>query len=98
MEKAYLHYTVDDFIADEDFQRWVKFPEKASNAFWRKWIADHPEKRDDVMKASTFISHLEFHTSSPPRMQVEAALAKSLERIAASESPGEKMKTAKHRR
>lgn len=81
MDKAYLHFTVDEFIGDEYFQRWVRYPDRETNNFWKKWLADHPEKRDEVMKASAFISNLSFRTESPGKTQVENALSKNLQRL-----------------
>ena len=78
MEKDYLHYTMYDFIADEFFQRWANSPDKETNDFWNKWIKDHPEKRDEMMKASAFINHLSFNTEFPLQHHVEASLSRSL--------------------
>src|SRR5438128_1412790 len=81
MGKDYLHFTTDDFIADEYFQRWVRFPDKETESFWRKWIMEHPEQRDDIMKASVFINHLNFEEQVQPDTEIEASLQRSLRMI-----------------
>lgn len=88
MEKEYLNFNTDDFIADEFFQRWVKFPDKETNDFWNKWILQHPEKRDEITKASAFISNLSFDTYVPDEQNVEASLSRSLSLIEEMESRG----------
>src|SRR4051794_2614971 len=81
MEKDYLHFTTNDFITDEFFLRWVKFPDKETNEFWNKWIAAHPLKKDSIDKAREFICTLSFNTDFPPQPNIEASLARSLELI-----------------
>nr|WP_295863397.1 FecR domain-containing protein [uncultured Chitinophaga sp.] len=44
MNKDYRDYRMEDFLADEYFIRWVKFPDAAANAFWQQLSADVPEK------------------------------------------------------
>src|SRR5690348_11719301 len=86
MGKDYLHYSADDFIADEFFQRWVKFPDRETEAFWKKWIIEHPEQRDDIMKASAFINHLNFRVETPADEKIEASLNRSLQLIQEKEN------------
>ncbi|MCW3079447.1 FecR domain-containing protein [Segetibacter sp.] len=81
MEKDYLHFTTNDFIADEFFLRWVKFPDTETNDFWNKWITDYPAKRESTDKAREFICNLSFNTDFPPQPNIEASLARSLELI-----------------
>lgn len=45
----YKDYTVEDFLADEDFKDWVLFPTEASNSYWKSLIEFHPSLREPVM-------------------------------------------------
>lgn len=60
MNKDYRNYRMEDFLADEYFIRWVKFPDAAADAFWQQLSADMPDKaplmreaRDVVYALST---------------------------------------------
>jgi hypothetical protein len=44
MKKDYVYFSVEDFIADEYFQQWARFPDKESNAFWNQWRTRNPGK------------------------------------------------------
>jgi len=81
MKKDYLEFTEIDFVADAFFQQWVKFPDVTTTVFWEQWLALHPEKRSDVVKAKAFIENLHFNTQLPSTLQIENSLARSLERI-----------------
>jgi hypothetical protein len=43
MEKDYSAYSIDDFLADEDFLHWVFEPNQELNEFWRTWMLDHDD-------------------------------------------------------
>jgi len=81
MKKDYLEFTEIDFVADAFFQQWVKFPDVTTTVFWEQWLAAHPEKRSDVIKAKAFIENLHFNTHLPSNQQVEDSLARSLVQI-----------------
>ncbi|MDQ3277770.1 MAG: FecR domain-containing protein [Bacteroidota bacterium] len=98
MHSHYLFFGEEDFIADEYFQQWVRFPDAETNAFWESWLADHPDKRDTVSAARTFLEHLSIPAFQPSRQQVEASLAQSLEKIAAQEAVQAVKPTAKKKR
>ncbi|SKA36263.1 ferric-dicitrate binding protein FerR, regulates iron transport through sigma-19 [Chitinophaga eiseniae] len=51
MNKDYRDYRMEDFLADEYFIRWVKFPDAAANAFWQQLSADVPEKAPLIREA-----------------------------------------------
>jgi ferric-dicitrate binding protein FerR (iron transport regulator) len=87
MHKDYLHFTEKDFIADEHFQQWVKFPNAENESFWIPWITDHPEKKGCIKAAKAFVENLSFASTSPTPHEVEASLKQSLEKIALLETP-----------
>ena len=56
----YENYTAADFIEDEYFVRWVKFPDEQSDKFWKLWITSHPEKVKDLMQARHIITSMRY--------------------------------------
>ena len=38
-------------MLDSSFKEWVLHYRNAFNAFWELWIAEHPEKHEDVKEA-----------------------------------------------
>jgi ferric-dicitrate binding protein FerR (iron transport regulator) len=44
MAKKYQNYTFEDFITDDDFIAWVKYPTDASSIFWENYIFEHPHQ------------------------------------------------------
>lgn len=51
----YTDYSVEDFIKDEYFQKWIIDPDAIVLAFWQKWMENHPEKKKIVKCASDLI-------------------------------------------
>lgn len=47
----YEKYTVDDFLADDDFLHWVLHPTEEEEKSWKKYLEEHPGKRKDVEEA-----------------------------------------------
>ncbi|HEU4551735.1 MAG TPA: FecR domain-containing protein [Chitinophaga sp.] len=83
--KDYEHFDTNDFIADDAFLQWVKFPDAESNAFWKNWLAAHPHKQAQIMAARAFILGLQFKEDAPAPLMAAASLERSLHRIAALE-------------
>lgn len=54
--KTYKDYTTDEFIADEKFVRWVKFPEPELESFWTDFTANNPEKLSEINEAIQFLN------------------------------------------
>ncbi|RAJ10239.1 hypothetical protein [Arenibacter echinorum] len=51
----YIAYSVEDFISNEYFGKWVVQQDEDAVDFWQKWIKDHPEKDDEVQCAANLI-------------------------------------------
>lgn len=47
----YKQYSVEDFVLDEAFRKWVLDPDKDSHIFWSRWLDEHPEKAATVARA-----------------------------------------------
>src|SRR5689334_239845 len=61
----YLH-TLEDFMAHEDFIKWVKSPTDESNAFWNAWLSMNPDKRKIANQAREMILLLDFKPTPAP--------------------------------
>jgi ferric-dicitrate binding protein FerR (iron transport regulator) len=55
--KDYLRYNSIEFAQDDTFLKWVKYPEEYPEVatFWENWIAQHPEKKEEVLEARDLI-------------------------------------------
>ena len=84
-QKEYEHYNIEDFITDDYFLQWVRFPDAATDTFWQRWIAAHPHKRQQVEQARAFILGLRFKETRPAAAAVATALERNLAMIAALE-------------
>lgn len=60
----YKDYDIDDFLLDEFFIQWIKDPNENNSHFWEKWLEQHPEKREVIMKAVTIISSIHYTEKS----------------------------------
>jgi ferric-dicitrate binding protein FerR (iron transport regulator) len=58
--KDYVHYCVNDFVMDGYFQDWVNNPTPESDAFWRAWMAEHPQKVAEIEEARYILKQLTF--------------------------------------
>lgn len=56
----YSNYEVEEFVQDEYFQKWVLDPDPMTEVFWNRWIADHPEKEETVLKAKKLLLLLNY--------------------------------------
>ncbi len=59
----YHNYKLEDFLADEDFKKWVIEPDADRNQFWQSWIASNPEKKNTVYQAIEIIRGIKFRNS-----------------------------------
>lgn len=56
----YQEYEVEDFIADEYFQKWVLGTDSATNDFWINWLQNNADKKEVVEDATAFIQAMNF--------------------------------------
>ncbi len=81
----YKDYSTDDFIKDENFQRWIYSPNEESTAFWNRFIGENPTKARDVEEARRFLRLLNFDEGDVFQSKINALK----ERIdAAIDDPG----------
>lgn len=63
--EAYAGYEMDDFLADDSFQEWVKKDLPEDREFWQKFIYTYPQKEKEVREAHRLLSRLKF-VEAPP--------------------------------
>jgi transmembrane sensor len=78
MNQDYSHFSTDDFISDEYFLQWVKFPDEESNSFWKIWIANNPHKKEEIEQAVNFVSSLHFEDEIPGYAYIEKRLNENI--------------------
>jgi len=54
----YLRYSVEDFVLDKSFRKWVLDPDPATRNYWSQWLKDHPEKAPIVSQAIALLHQI----------------------------------------
>lgn len=54
----YSSYSVNDFVLDDFFRRWVFQPDEQTMSFWHTYMLNHPEQQANVEQASSLLLHL----------------------------------------
>lgn len=52
----YLLFRTDDFVVNESFQSFHFNLKEEDVIFWKDWIKNHPEKREEIAEAQKFLS------------------------------------------
>src|SRR5690606_15735303 len=60
INKKFVDYGFQDFVADEYFVEWVKSPGENTTHFWEKWLEVNPHKRETVLESAEFIRSLHY--------------------------------------
>lgn len=55
-KKDYTAFEAIDFVQDDAFLQWVKYPQEEDIVFWEKWLAEHPHKREEIEEARRIIT------------------------------------------
>jgi len=53
------NYTVEDFVLDLEFRKWILAADYESNIHWEKFLKENPACRDDILAARRIILFLE---------------------------------------
>lgn len=61
----YDQYNAEDFAADDDFKEWVSHPTPRSEAFWRGFLAEYPERYYQVEEGRRLVEGL-YQLPGPP--------------------------------
>lgn len=67
----YEKYTVRDFVQDDDFIDWVKYPSAAQNTFWAEVIIKYPDQKLNIDKAAGLIRLLSANVPEVSDAEVE---------------------------
>jgi len=51
----YANLKPPDFAEDDSFKNWVLYPDQETDAFWMKWLKEHPHKIDDIEMARKLV-------------------------------------------
>lgn len=54
----YSKYSVEDFLLDDRFRKWIIDPEKDDNIFWEQWLAENPSRAKDLVEARKVLLNL----------------------------------------
>ncbi len=54
----YSHYSINEFVLDDSFRRWVFQPDEQTMSFWHTYMLSHPEQQTDIDQASSILLHL----------------------------------------
>ena len=74
----YKHYSVEDFVLDEKFRKWVLHPDKASSTFWSQWLDEHPQKAPTVARAIELLRQLPVQQDRLSEQQI-ASITQAIE-------------------
>jgi len=76
--RDYSDFSTGEFINDPFFQDWILEPGGENEAFWLKWLQNHPEKRDVAGEARRILESIRFTIHWPVEEQVQQSLELSL--------------------
>jgi transmembrane sensor len=79
----YKQYSVEDFVLDERFRKWVIDPDRDSHIFWTQWLDKHPQKAETVAHAIELLRQLPVQQNSLSEQQISSiieAIEKSIDR------------------
>jgi transmembrane sensor len=67
-----------DFLADPKFVKWVNYPDKESDAYWKNWMASHPEYLSELKLARELLLRVRYREIEPRTGAKERVLANIL--------------------
>ncbi|MEQ6121278.1 FecR domain-containing protein [Reichenbachiella sp. MALMAid0571] len=65
LQMDYLDYTVEDFVLDEYFQKWILDNDSMTASFWEAWLNNYPHKRVEVEKARQLVLSIRLKEDFP---------------------------------
>lgn len=85
--KKYVEYTVEDFVTDDHFRKWILNGGKVED-FWKQFLPNSPEKQSELSEAAQIVKILNFRSSHSNSDNMEQALLQTLAQIDAKKSLG----------
>lgn len=80
----YINYTAEDFSMDESFRAYYLSSDKEDILFWKQWMEEHPEKREEIEEA---IGILDVLISRLPEDEFEDQIKKFSETALSNKQP-----------
>lgn len=79
------------FLSDPNFIDWVKHPTESSDAFWKKWLNDHPGDKEVLYTAKAVLERTNFKVSDISKNRKDEILENILENKTSSYYKHEKL-------
>lgn len=54
----YTQFSVEDFLLDDQFRKWIFNPDKDDNIYWENWLAQNPKKSAELIEARNMLLNL----------------------------------------
>jgi ferric-dicitrate binding protein FerR (iron transport regulator) len=77
----YSAYTVEDFISDPYFRKWVESPDQSCYEFWQEFMQQYPEKISLLEDARELVLFLSFDVIQPAMQEQQEVKASILREI-----------------
>src|SRR5690554_6898206 len=61
--------SVEDFVLDPDFRKWILHDDSESNIRWEKFLNENPAYREDILIARRIILYLEQKQLQPDQLE-----------------------------
>lgn len=79
--KNYDQYTLEDFVQDFYFRRWVLGKLDPKDTFWETWCKENPEKELLIQEASSMVIGLSYEPEVVKSEEIFAAISRVQKRI-----------------
>ncbi|WP_020530402.1 FecR family protein [Flexithrix dorotheae] len=80
----YDNYSIGDFLEDDFFVKWVKYPDAESNYFWNKWLANNPQKTKLVSRARNIVESITYEHIELPTDQEFIEVLENIHKLSSS--------------
>lgn len=77
----YSAFTVEDFISDPYFRKWVENPDQSCHEFWQEFIQQYPEKISLLEDAREILLFMSFDVIQPAKLDQQEVKANILREI-----------------
>ena len=71
----------EEFVNDESFQNWIFYPTPENNFYWKQFLNEYPQKKEDLEQAVGLLQGIEFKEHWPSEDRVDSFLKMALDRI-----------------
>jgi len=71
-----LEYTVEDFVLDPEFRKWVLSPNGSAKFYWEEYLKKNPSKLNDIKLARKLLLNMAWNSAEVSESRLEAAWQK----------------------